>query len=67
MQVTGVPREHLEFAFWFLTQKEYVRRSDSSEYHITVQGAEYLEETLRASPARQRLHPGQPALAPSTP
>lgn len=39
----GQPREHLEFTIWYLTQKKFITRSDSSMLVITVDGVEHLE------------------------
>ena len=40
----GRPREHLEFSMWFLREKELVRRSDDSNFMITANGVDYVEE-----------------------
>jgi len=42
--LTGTPREHLEFTVWFLVQKKLVQRTDNSMLAITADGVEYLEE-----------------------
>ncbi len=39
----GCPREHLEAALWFLRGKDYIKRSDSARYEITVEGFEAAE------------------------
>lgn len=39
----GIPREHLQFSFWFLREKGLVLRSDSGSLQITVEGVEYLD------------------------
>jgi hypothetical protein len=41
----AVPREHLEFTFWFLRESNWVARSDNNKFAITVQGVEQLERT----------------------
>jgi curved DNA-binding protein CbpA len=43
-ELTGTPREHLEFTVWFLIQKKLVQRTDNSMLAITADGVEYLEE-----------------------
>jgi curved DNA-binding protein CbpA len=53
-QLTGRPREHLEFSIWFLTQKKYIQRGDDSRLTITADGAEYLENNMDG-PAHGRL------------
>jgi curved DNA-binding protein CbpA len=48
--LVGRPREHLEFTFWYLMQKNLVRRADGSRLTITAEGVDYLESnygTLR--------------------
>ena len=42
--LTGKPREHLEFTIWYLAQKKFLHRSDSSHLTITVDGIDYLEQ-----------------------
>ena len=42
-QLTGHPREHLEFAMWYLSQRKLVIRDDTSSLTITVDGVDYLE------------------------
>jgi curved DNA-binding protein CbpA len=54
MQLTGQPREHLEFTFWYLTQRKFVTRDDQSRLTITVDGVDYVE-SMRGSGARRRL------------
>ena len=43
-ELTGVPREHLEFAIWFLKERQLIGRTDSSRYYITAKGVEYAEQ-----------------------
>jgi len=42
-QLTGQPREHLEFTFWYLIQKKFVTRDDQSRLTITADGVDYIE------------------------
>ena len=42
-ELTGHPREHLEFAMWYLSQRKLVIRDDTSSLTITVDGVDYLE------------------------
>src|SRR5690348_15867012 len=44
--VMSFPREHLEFAIWFLREKEYVRSDNHSDYLISAAGVEYLESEV---------------------
>lgn len=43
-QLTGQPRELLEFTIWYLAQKKFVTRDDSSRLTITVEGVDYVEQ-----------------------
>ena len=53
-QLTGQPREHLEFTFWYLTQKKFVTRDDQSRLTITADGVDYVEAN-RGANMRRRL------------
>jgi curved DNA-binding protein CbpA len=53
--LTGRAREHLEFTLWYLAQKKYVMRSDSSDVVITAEGVDYMESNFRDSMQRRRL------------
>lgn len=53
-QLTGQPREHLEFTFWYLNQKKFVTRDDQSRLTITADGVDYIE-TNRSANTRRRL------------
>jgi len=48
----AVPREHLEFTFWYLKENNWVARSDSNRYSITIAGVDQLEKSgvLRMNP-----------------
>lgn len=43
-QLTGQPREHLEFTIWYLSQKKFVTRDDQSKLTITVDGVDFVEK-----------------------
>jgi curved DNA-binding protein CbpA len=49
------PREHLEFTVWFLSQKKLITTDDHGCLFLTVDGAEYLEESYRSTLQRKRL------------
>jgi curved DNA-binding protein CbpA len=53
--LTGRPREHLEFTIWYLVQKKYVVRADSSMLTITSEGVDFLEEHYQAHLHRRRI------------
>jgi hypothetical protein len=59
--VMAFPREHLEFAIWFLLEKQYVRPGNTSDYSITSAGVEYLEsEAPSHNVLSKLLHAPQP-------
>jgi curved DNA-binding protein CbpA len=53
-ELTGQPREHLEFTIWYLSQKKLVIRDDQSRLTITVAGIDFVEQH-HAGGARRRL------------
>jgi len=54
-KMTGKPREHLEFTIWFLQRKKFVEFDDKSRLSLTVEGAEYLEQSYRSNLQQKRL------------
>jgi len=54
-QLTGRPREHMEFTIWYLIQKKLITRSDNSLLVITAEGVEYLEKNYQEGVQRRRL------------
>ena len=53
-QLTGQPREHMEFTIWYLAQKKFVTRDDQSRLAITADGVDYIEQQ-RGRNAQRRL------------
>ncbi len=53
--VMGFPREHLEFAIWFLKGKQHIQMAANSDYVITTAGAEFLESHVPSSPVLRKL------------
>ncbi len=53
--VMSFPREHLEFAIWFLREKLFIRLGNHSDYVITATGAEYLESEVPANGVLSKL------------
>jgi len=43
-QMTGKPREHLEFTMWYLLQKKFIVRADNMNITITADGVDYVEQ-----------------------
>jgi len=39
----GIPREHLEFSFWYLKERGLIVRGDDGSCSITAAGVEYLD------------------------
>jgi curved DNA-binding protein CbpA len=63
-QLTGQPREHLEFTMWYLTKKNLISREDNSKLSITAEGVDYLEAQYQTLGPRKRLAPhNDPAAA----
>lgn len=62
-QLLGCPREHLEFALWYLKGKGYVKRGDNGRFTLTVLGSDEVESY--AQPRQHRnlklLEPGSSA------
>ena len=42
-QYLGCPREHLEFAMWYLKGKGYVKRGDNGRFTLTIPGSDQVE------------------------
>jgi curved DNA-binding protein len=54
-KLMGRPQEHLEFTIWFLLQKRLIQYDDNSRLLLTVEGADYLEQSYRANLQQKRL------------
>ena len=52
---TGRAREQLEFSMWYLSNRNFVQRSDSSLFVITADGVDHLEKNYDAHPQTRRL------------
>jgi curved DNA-binding protein len=53
--VMSFPREHLEFAVWFLMEKQYIRSGTHSDYCIAAAGVEYLESEVPSNRILSKL------------
>jgi curved DNA-binding protein CbpA len=51
----GVPREYLQFTTWYLHNKKYITRSDSSELTLTVLGVDFVESNRGNTPVLDKL------------
>ena len=65
--VMSFPREHLEFAIWFLREKEYIRAGNHSDYLISAAGVEYLESEVPSNGVLGKLLHAPRATPSSTP
>lgn len=62
-EVLGIPRDHLEFALWFLREAGQITRSDNQRYSITLKGAEVAEEIGAWNPPGEKLIESPEAMA----
>ena len=62
-QLLGCPREHLEFALWFLKENSWVARSDNGRFSITAKGVERAEEMGPAPLSENRMLAAVPGRA----
>jgi hypothetical protein len=53
--VMSFPRERLEFAIWYLNERQYIRSIHNSDHAITAIGLEYLESELPSNHALSKL------------
>jgi curved DNA-binding protein CbpA len=59
-QLTGQPREHLEFTVWYLLQKKLVTRDDQSSLTITADGVDFVEKNQGEDLKRRLTAVNQP-------
>jgi DnaJ-like protein/PilZ domain-containing protein len=53
--IMSFPREHLEFAIWYLHERQYIRTLNNSDYAITATGVEYLETEFPSNGVLHKL------------
>lgn len=51
--MVGRPLEQLEFTFWYLLQRNLIRRGEQSRLIITVDGVDYLEQQYERNGKRR--------------
>jgi hypothetical protein len=51
----GFPREHLEFALWFLRGNQHIQVAENSDYMISPAGVEFLESHMSSRPVLRKL------------
>ena len=49
------PREHLQFAIWYLKSKRYIQHDDRSSFHITAEGVDFLEAQIPNNELLRRM------------
>ena len=54
-QLLGATREHVEFALWYLQQKQLVQRTENSRLAITASGVDYLETECKDGGQPRRI------------
>jgi len=54
-QLMGFPREHLMFTAWYLQEKQYVRTTGNSDFVISAEGIDYIEQHMTHNGVIQRL------------
>jgi curved DNA-binding protein CbpA len=59
------PREHLNFALWYLRAKGYVRQEDNSDCGITAEGIDFIESHSSHDELIKRLIHAGPATEPN--
>jgi hypothetical protein len=52
---TGRAREQLEFTMWYLSNRKFVQRSNSSLFVITAERVDHLEKNCDDHPQARRL------------
>jgi curved DNA-binding protein CbpA len=54
--LTALPREHLEFTLWYLKEKSFVRRDETtSDFTITSEGVDWVESKTASNRIVYRL------------
>ena len=51
----GLPRDYLNFTTWYLKSKNFITKSDSSDFALTALGVDYVESNCTSIPILQRL------------
>ena len=61
------PREHLNFALWYLRAKGYIRQEDNSDCGITAEGIDFIESHSSSDELIKRLIQAGPSSCAYTP
>jgi curved DNA-binding protein CbpA len=54
----GFPREYLSFTMWYLRSKQFVSLADNSDYALTADGADYVENNTQEHEPLSKLITG---------
>jgi len=54
-QRMGFPRDYLEFTVWYLQKKGYISRADNSDFALTAEGVDFVEEQREQVPVLNKL------------
>ena len=53
--VMGFPRDYLNFTTWYLKSKNFITKSDNSDFALTALGVDYVESNCTSIPILYRL------------
>jgi len=62
----GIPRDYLNFTTWYLKGKNYITKSDNSDFELTPLGVDYIESNCSSIPALNRMVNGGAAISRSS-
>jgi len=51
----GLPRDYLNFTTWYLKGKNYITKSDNSDFELTPLGVDYIESNCTSIPILNRM------------
>jgi curved DNA-binding protein len=51
----GFPRDYLDFTTWYLTRKGYVTKADNSDFTLTAEGVDFVENQRATVPILNKL------------
>ena len=51
----GFPRDYLEFTSWYLQKKGYITRADNSDFTLTAEGVDFVENQRVVIPTLNKM------------
>jgi len=51
----GLPRDYLNFTTWYLKGKNYITKSDNSDFELTPLGVDYIESNCTSIPILDKM------------